>query len=198
MVVKFGLSNEALVPRLLRRSEIGLKEVPAQKTGNLGQANVQEKMSKARITLGVQAGDVESSDATRPAFMGLRKQLESRCTGSYSSEITEFAIVLRICGSLWRFEGEGVQKLRVNKKQSYVTADYVIPESRWKCVPFSELKAYLASATVETLQTMSEKLAKSRIAIDTQSLMNDVTSAITAFLDAPPDEAFEGRSPGGG
>ena len=146
-------------------------------------------MTKAKITLGVQTGDVESSEATRPAFMSLRKQLGDHCVAAYSPDIAEFAIVFRICGSLWRFEGEGVQKLRVNKKESYVTADYVIPETRWKGVRLSDLKAYMAAATVETLQAMSDKLAKSRIVVDTQSLNQDATSAITAFLNATPDSA---------
>jgi hypothetical protein len=45
----------------------------------------------------------------------------------------------------------------------------------------------MAAATLETLQAMSDKLAKSRIAVDTQSLIQDATTAITAFLNATPD-----------
>lgn len=147
-------------------------------------------MNRARITLGVQTGDVESSDATRPVFMSLRKQLENHCTASYSPNIGEFAIVLRICGSLWRFDGEGVQKLRVNKKEAYVTADYVVPEIRWKGVPFSDLKAYLAAAVLETLQAMTDKLAKAKIEMESETLIEDANKATAAFLaenaDSPP------------
>lgn len=114
--------------------------------------------------------------------MGLRKQLEIHCTASYSPNIEEFAIVLRICGSLWRFEGEGVQKLRVNRKESYVTADYVVPEARWKGVPIADIKKYLAAATAETLQAMAETLTKSSIDVDSAKLSEDVGKATTAFL----------------
>lgn len=155
---------------------------------NLGRANDPEnQMSKTKITLGVQSGDVASSDATRPAFMGLRKKLEVHCTAPYSPTIEEFAIVLRICGSLWQFEGEGVQKLRMNKKEAYVTADYVVPEARWKGVPLEEIKRYFAAAVTETLQAMSDKLVKSKIAVDSTKLSEDVNKATTAFLAEAPD-----------
>lgn len=147
----------------------------------------QLQMSRTKITLGVQSGDVESSEATRPAFLGLRKKLEIHCTAPYSPTITEFAIVLRICGSLGRFEGEGVQKLRVSKKEACITADYVVPESRWKGVPLKEIKRYLAAAATETLQAMSDRLVKSKIAVDSIKLAEDISKATAAFLAETPD-----------
>jgi hypothetical protein len=114
--------------------------------------------------------------------MDLRKQLEAHCTASYSPSIQEFAIVLRISGSIWRFEGEGVQKVRINRKEAYVTADYVVPESRWKNVPPADIKKYLATAAVETLRDMCEKLLKSKIDVDSARLAEDVNKATTAFL----------------
>jgi hypothetical protein len=144
-------------------------------------------MNRNRITLGVQSGDIESSEATRPAFMSLRRQLEVHCTAPYSPNIEEFAIVLRICGSLWRFEGEGVQKLRLNKKESYVTVDFVVPESRWKGVPIGDIKIYLAAAVAKALQAMSDKLSKSKIAVDSIKLSDDVSKATKAFLAEAPD-----------
>ena len=164
-----------------------LKPIPVRTTVNLGRENDPDnQMSETKITLGVQSGDVESSEATRPAFMGLRKKLEVHCTAPYSPTIKEFAIVLRICGSLWQFEGEGVQKLRVNKKEAYVTADYVVPEARWKVVSLEEIKRYLAAAVTETLQAMSDKLGKSKIIVDSIKLAEDATKATTAFLAETP------------
>jgi hypothetical protein len=144
-------------------------------------------MSKAVVTIGVQAGDIESSEATRPAFIGLRKQLANHCTGSYSPQISEFAIVLRVCGSLWRFEGEGVQKLRLNLKEAYITTDFVIPESRWRGVPLSEIKVYLAAAALEALQSMLGRLVKAKVPCDCAKLLGDARSAASAFLAATPD-----------
>jgi len=114
--------------------------------------------------------------------MSLRKQLEIHCTDSYSPNIDKFAIVLRICGSLWQFEGEGVQKLRLNKKGASITADYVVPEYRWKGVPVGDIKKYLANAASETLRAMSDKLTKSKIAVDAEKLSEDVSKATRDFL----------------
>lgn len=138
-------------------------------------------------TLGVQAGDKESSNATEPAFMGLRKKLEVHCTAPYSPSIKEFAIVLRISGSIWWFEGEGVQKLRLSRKGEYVTGASVVPEARWKGVPLEEIKRYLAAGVTEILQAMSDKLVKSKIAVDSIKLSEDVNKATTAFLAEAPD-----------
>ncbi len=143
-------------------------------------------MNDTKVTLGVQSGDPESSDATRPAFLRLRAQLEAHCTGPYSPDVAEFAIVLRISGSLARFDGEGVQKLRVNKRDAYITADYVVPEERWKGVPLAEIKRYFGAAAVETLQAMSQKLATAKIAIDATQLDEDARKAVAAFLAERP------------
>ena len=142
-------------------------------------------MRRTKVTLSVQSGDIESSEATRPAFVALRKKLDHFCTAQYSPTIKEFAIVLRICGSLWQFEGEGVQKIRVNKKEEYITADYVVPEGRWKGVPLEEIKRYFAAAAMETLKVMSDKLIKSKIKVDSTKLAEDANRAITAFMEQP-------------
>ena len=75
-----------------------------------------------------------------------------------------------------------MQKLRVNKRKAYITADYVVPENRWKDVPLLEIKTYLADAVVKTLQAMTEKLAKSNIDVDASKLSEDARKAIIAFL----------------
>src|SRR5690606_8168312 len=101
-------------------------------------------MGNTEVTLGVQAGDVASADATRPAYMSLRKKINAYCKSSYSSTIKEFAMIFRISGSLWWFEGEGAQRLRLNRKGKYVTGDFVVPETRWKGVSQKEIRIYLA------------------------------------------------------
>jgi hypothetical protein len=144
---------------------------------------IRQEMSEDRVTLGVQTGDIESTEATKPAFMMLRKQLAAHCTTSYSPTINEFAIVLRVSGSLWHFEGEGVQRLRINRKDAYVTADFVMPEARWKGIPLEDIKAYLAAGAVETLQAMCEHLRKLKMEVNAAKLIEDANLATAAFLD---------------
>ena len=139
-------------------------------------------MVNTKITLGVQSGDMESSETTRPAFIGMRKQIEVCCVDMYSHAIQEYAIVLRVCGSIWQLDGEGVQNVRINRKESYVTADYVVPIIRWKGVPLSEIKIYFANAATMSLQAMCEKLIKSKIHVNTEKLLSDLNVAKAAFL----------------
>jgi hypothetical protein len=140
-----------------------------------------------KITLGVQSGSPEASDAMRPAFLSLRKRLAADCTAAYSSTIKEFAIVLRISGSIWHFEGEGVHKLRINRKDAYVTADYVIPEARWNGVAPSEINKYLAAAVRETVHAMSQHLVRLKVTVDAVKLTEDVCKSAATFLKENPD-----------
>lgn len=142
-------------------------------------------MTTERITVGAQLGGPDVSDATTAVYQALKRQLWAHCTRSYSPIISEFAIVLRIDGSLVEFGGEGVQGLRIRRKDAYVTADYVIPVARWKDVPLPALKAYFAAAAVMTIEAMAAHLKKLKVAVDAEMLTEDVKMAAGAFLDAP-------------
>jgi hypothetical protein len=140
-------------------------------------------MTNNKITLGVQSGSPEASDAMRPAFLQLRERLAADCTASYSSSINEFSIILRIDGSIWHFEGEGIQRLRINRKAAYLTADYIVPEARWNGIPLLEIKKYVAAAVIETVQAMNQHLVKLKIIVDGAKLIEDVDKAAAAFLE---------------
>jgi len=140
------------------------------------------KMRQDRVTLGVDCGSIEASKTTDSTVMRLRKELAARCTASYSSAIQEFAIVLRISGSVARFEGEGVQRLRVNRRDAYVTADFVVPEVRWDGVALEDIKRYFAAGAVETLRAMCVHLRKLKIDVDSERLVEDARKATASFL----------------
>jgi hypothetical protein len=143
-------------------------------------------MKKASITLGVQAGDVASDEATSPAFMSLRRSLAHHCMDTYCHVIDEFAIVLRISGSIWKFEGEGVQKVRINRKGMYITADLVIPENRWQELSIAEFKKYLSKGVEQTIKAMCDRLEQLKISFDAERLNSDVSKAIASFVNASP------------
>lgn len=136
-----------------------------------------------RVTLGVQSGDLASSEAMRPSFMPLRRFLDERCRGAYCDWVDEFAIVLRISGSLWSFEGEGVQKIRLSRKGRYVTADYVVPESRWKGAGLRDLKAYTFSAVTNTLVEMCDKLKDAGAVVKSDELFMDLAKIKKLYLE---------------
>lgn len=68
------------------------------------------------ITIGVQSsGD---DDRTDRHIIELRKLLAKYCKGPYSSEVREFALVLRIGGNMQEFAFEGCERIRRGKKES--------------------------------------------------------------------------------
>ena len=69
---------------------------------------------KDTVTLGVQAGDERAGQTTEPHFMSLRKLLASVCTGPYSTEVDEFALILRI-------DGIGILKVAKNYAEAKKT-----------------------------------------------------------------------------
>jgi hypothetical protein len=99
------------------------------------------------ITLGMQtSGD---DDRTNAHVLELRKLLASHCKGPYSDEIAEFALVLRIGGNIQEFDFEGCERIRRNRKDRYVTVDLGFPSRKWRGVPDSAIRRYLADI-VET------------------------------------------------
>ena len=127
-------------------------------------------MSKA-ITLGVQAGDPEVDAALEPFYMPLRKLLAQMCVGPYSTAIDEFAIVLRIDGSIGHWGFEGCRDLRLHKKMRYITVDIGVPKSKWENASPIELKRYLAGCVKDSLALMARKLESARIDIKTSELI---------------------------
>ena len=144
-------------------------------------------MTTETVTLGVQAGDVASSDATQAHSFLLRRLLSAYCVGPYSDEIEEFALVLRISGDICAFEGEGCQRLRISRKRGYVTIDIVMPRSRWERRGASDIKEFLAHFTQEAIDLMASKLIKSKIKVDSIRLNADVREALSRFLAAPSE-----------
>lgn len=131
------------------------------------------KEEKDTVTLGVQAGDVASSDATRPHFMLLRKLLAAGCRGPYSPEVKEFALILRIDGDIYCWNKEGCGRMRRSKKDYYITIDIYVPKGRWQGKTPAEIRSYLAEQVEQALSLMIGKLQADKVPIQSQDLLND-------------------------
>jgi hypothetical protein len=155
-------------------------------------------MATDTITFGVQSGDVPSGDATEPHFMPLRKLLAARCIGPYSPEIDEFPIVLRVSGQIWRFEGEGCQRLRLQRKKRYITIDIVMPENRWLGASAADIRTFLARMTEEAIELMIAKLEKSGVKVESEKLRADLRQVLAEYPSQPewirPKRKTEGQS----
>jgi hypothetical protein len=116
------------------------------------------------IIIPAQIGDSNANSSVEPHLISLRKLLDQYCNGPYAENIDEFAPILRIDGySTWRWEFEGLQKLRLMKKKRYITVDIGMPISRWENVPPKLIKQYLIDNLKLALEAFVNKLKKERI-----------------------------------
>jgi len=138
-------------------------------------------MSSQGITYGVQSGDRSSAEATVPLLKELRALLSKYTARSYCDAFPEFAIVLRVSGSISSFEGEGCQKLRISRKGRYVTIDIVMPRSRWEGVAPQEIKDFLATMTREALGLIVNRIRKLKLEVDSERLEKDLDQVLSEF-----------------
>jgi len=140
---------------------------------------------KTQITFGVQAGDVASNKTMQPFYMSLRKNFDEICQGKYFAELDEIAFILRIDGEFGRFNFEGFEKLRLQKKRRYITVDLGVTERIWQSGS-EEIKSYLARTVLECLGAIIAKVKSAKLEVDAERLERDFHDAIEAFLKDTP------------
>lgn len=132
------------------------------------------------ITLGMQtSGD---DDRTGEHVVELRKLLAAHCKGPYSDEIAEFALVLRVGGKMQEFDFEGCERIRRNRKARYITVDLGFPSRKWRGVPDSVIRGYLADIVETGLLCCLHRLKKDKAKIQQAKLMNDFRNVKKNFL----------------
>jgi hypothetical protein len=140
-------------------------------------------MSKGTVfTLGVQAGDKAADAAMSPHYMSLRQLLAAEMSGSYSDDLDEFAPVLRIDGSIWHWDREGVANVRVSKKARHATVDVFVPESVWKGSAAEKIRSYLAEQLQVAFESMLQRSESNKIRVDVQRLKVDLAKVVKRFL----------------
>lgn len=142
----------------------------------------QTEQKDASITVGAQMGDPQASNAVTPHFMALKHSLNQICTGPYSAEVAEFALVLRVDGDIWHWDREGCDRMRRSKKERYITIDIYVPRKRWEGILGLEIRRYLAACVEEALQKMIGKLHRDKVPIDADALLSDLAQAKEHFL----------------
>jgi hypothetical protein len=137
-------------------------------------------LTHATITLGVQTS--REDDRTGKPVLEMRKLLATHCEGPYSSEIREFALILRVGGDMQEFNFEGCERIRRNRKQKYITLDLGFPSNRWKAAPESSIREYLAEAVETGLLCCIKRLQTDKSPVDSARLMGDFAKVKQLFL----------------
>jgi hypothetical protein len=136
---------------------------------------------KPRVTLGVDAGGRDADEATRAHYMALRGLLAAECVGPYGTAFCEFALVLRIDGSVQTWGRRGVGDVRLQRKSRYATADIFVPAELWQSSP-TTIRAFLASEMKSAISKIVDRASSKKDSIDGGRLNADVERAIEKFL----------------
>jgi len=107
--------------------------------------------------LGQQNGGPNVAESFNQSVLALRKLLAILNAADYATETPEFALILRVNGSLTNFGPEGVEPPKL--RRGYVQTDIVVPEPRWKDGEAAQ-RLYLASVVGEALVRIANRLEK--------------------------------------
>ena len=127
-------------------------------------------------------GDQRAAEVVQPHLIELRKLLKEFCNSAYASEINEFAPIARIDGDIWSWNFEGCQKLRLSKKDKYITVDIGMPKREWDGVADLGIRTYLLENLKRALIIMVNKLKKEKYLVSDQKLFDDFSKIEKMFL----------------
>jgi hypothetical protein len=135
------------------------------------------------ISIGQQSGG--PGDPFMWPKVHLYHMLGKHCTAQYCPAIGEFALVLRVSGSLDDFGPEAIERLRRRRPARYITADIVIPVPCWEGKTEKEIKKYLAEKVRVALELCVARLKKDKEVVDDNALFAALDKAIAEFLRSP-------------
>jgi hypothetical protein len=112
----------------------------------------------------------------------LYRALAEHVTSAHCSAIDEFALVLRVDGSLMSYGDEGIARVRFAKARRYITADIHIPQSIWLPMSRAELRLYLVRQVKAAVAACVSRLRATKCVIAAEGLDAEIEAATTAYL----------------
>jgi len=133
--------------------------------------------------LGAQIGGQTSKEA-REQEQALR-DLFNAWSGEYSSDIREFAFILRIDGHIHRYTAMrsiyGAQKAK--RKRDWIEVEIGVPETWWRLAHTDQHKKRIAEEVEKGFNSMIEVLRKKRRDIKAEALLHDWSHIKSKFLE---------------
>ena len=112
----------------------------------------------------------------------LYRSLARHITDTHCPAIDQYAVVLRVDGSLDKFGDEGLARLRFAKAKRYITIDIQIPEGVWQPMSVSQTKNYLAKQVRSAILSCVERLVREKCLVDRALLQAQVDVGINEYL----------------
>ena len=135
------------------------------------------KDAKVPVSLGADVGGKDAHAATSEVCIDLRQALAKECCGPYGASFAEFALVVRIDGSVQSWGKRGVDNVRLQRQSKYATADIFVPQDVW-VEGLGPLRAFLATNIEAAIQAIVDRAEKSRDQIESDRLIRDVRKAM--------------------
>lgn len=134
------------------------------------------------ITFGADIGGMDAAKAIQPHLIELRSLLYQFCNKKYSL-LDEFAPILRVDGEIDSWNFEGCEKLRLYKKQRYITLDIGMPKNKWQDKSPEDIRKYLIFYLEEALHLIVKKLKKEKMDIDENLLFANFIQVKNEYLN---------------
>lgn len=132
------------------------------------------------ISIGVQNGGPEDG-GLGDIKIDLWRLFVQHCRSTYCPAIAHYALALRIDGEFQRFGVETIDHIRRSKRDRFIGADIVIPDTVWLDKTPNQLRDYLARRVREALQMCVARLQKDKEAVDETRLFGEIDAAIAEF-----------------
>lgn len=139
------------------------------------------KHDKAAITLGADVGGKDAHAATAEVCMQFRQALAMECLGPYSPSLKEFALVVRIDGSVQSWGKSGVDNVRLQRKSNYASADIFVPKAVWVEGP-EVFRAFLATGIEAAIETIVHRVEQAQVQVESVQLIGDVKRAMKRLV----------------
>jgi hypothetical protein len=135
------------------------------------------------FSLGAQIGGPDHPEKARIQEQRLRDAFNG-WTGDYSTDVREFAFLLRIDGKIHRYtelwQIVGAQKAK--RKKDWIEVEIGIPEAWWQEANEDNYKKRLVNEVEAGFRSMIELLQRNKRNINAQSLLNDWSHIKAAYL----------------
>ena len=139
-------------------------------------------MTKATVTLGADVGGKDAHAATKGDVLALRRCLKAACSGIFGTAFDEFALVLRIDGSVQAWNRRGVDNVRLQRKLRYATADIFVPRSSWSGESAESFRSCIADGVTAAIGEIVSRALRAGDDIKSDALCRDVATATRAFF----------------
>ena len=132
------------------------------------------------VSIGCEGGGPETRVVCQ-AKVPLAQALERTVTSSHSQAVSQYALVLRVDGSLQSYGEEGLARLRLYKSRGFVTVDIQIPEQAWKPLSAQELREYIARQVLYAVEACVSRLERDSL-VQRALLLSSVRRGIAQYL----------------